>query len=329
MRVELAIVVVHFRTLELTLQCLHHLWPELRREKEWRVVVVDNESADGSAEKIEEVIAAEGWQERIALVRAGQNGGFSAGNNVGLQRIEADYYVLLNSDAWPREGALRELIEAARAHPEAGLVSPRLLYPDGSLHHSCYRWHRPRSEFLDAARTGALSRLLRWDLLFPHTDEPVRPEWTSFACVLLTARALADVGLMDEGFFLYYEDQDYGRRVWQAGLEILHWPRAVVVHDAGRSGPVREDLAARRRPPAYLYAARSRYFAKYYGRVGLWATNVLWWCGRSISLVREWTGLKRSRHVCVAQWRDLWIGARSPLSPWRPAPQMREPANDS
>ena len=97
-----------------------------------------------------------------------------------------------------------------------------------------------------------------------------------------------------------------------AGWAVLHWPAARVVHLRGRSNPVKSLTSQRKRRPAYWYASRARYYAKFYGRWGLWGANLLWTAGRSISLARELFGRKRP-HTCAREWLDIWTNCWDPL----------------
>jgi GT2 family glycosyltransferase len=117
---------------------------------------------------------------------------------------------------------------------------------------------------------------------------------------------------MDEGYFMYYDDIDYCRRAQQAQWQILHLPQARVVHLRGGSSAVKSEVAARKRPPQYLYASRSRYFAKYYGKGGLWLSNSCWLVGRSIAGLREITGQKKP-HTCANQAQDIWTNWQKPM----------------
>ena len=168
---------------------------------------------------------------------------------------------------------------------------------------------------IGSAATGPLTKLLsRYDVPIPVTDDPFEPEWTSFACVLVRREVTQQIGLMDEGYFMYYDDVDYCRRARNTGWAIIHYPAARIVHLRGGSGPVKEALKARKRPRSYLYASRSRYFAKFYGPTGLWTANVMWLLGRSISALRELIGQKQP-HICEYGERDIWMNWRNPLKP--------------
>lgn len=307
-RRRLSVVIINYRQPALTIECLGTLERQLTAQQNCGVVVVDNDSGDGSADRLESEIRTRGWSTWVELVRAPRNGGFSYGNNVGMKHRPSDAYLLLNSDAFVQEGAICSLLQALEERPDAGLISPRLLLPDGSLHVSCYRFQSPINSLMHAAQTRLLAPLKRYETVLPHPDHPTEPQWTSFACVLIRDKALQEVGYMDEGFFMYFEDQDYCRRLWEHGWKVVNWPNAVVVHHQGGSGPVRESLRLKKRPPKYYYASRSRYLAKYYGVLGLWISNLLWVLGRGISLPKEVLFRRRS-HICECEWRDIWTSS--------------------
>lgn len=315
MTTDLAVIVLNYRTYDLTVDCLASLSAEV--DPGVRVVVVDNASGDGSAERIEAAIAARGWGGWAAVVRAPSNGGFAAGNNVGIRAADAAAYLLLNSDTVVRPGALGALRDALRDHPDAGVIGSGILTPDGELAYSSFRYPVPISELIRAANTGPITRALsRFDPILPLVDEPREAEWVSFAAVVLRRATIDDVGLLDDGYFMYWEDVDYCRRVRAAGWNVLYWPRARIVHLEGGSSTMSDGQ--RKRAPRYYYEARARYFAKWYGRGGLWIANCLWHAGRAIALVREPFGRSGSHRAHEAS--DIWINAGDPLRP-RGVPQ--------
>ncbi len=319
---RLGVIIVNFRTARLVEQCLASLDGEVDPERDV-TVVVDNASNDGSAEAIERTITERGWNGWARLVRSPLNGGFSAGNNVGIRSIEAASYLLLNSDTIVRPGALAEMLGALELHKDVGLLGPRLEWPDGTPQESVFRPHTAMSEFIRAANTGPITALLdRYVVARPAQPSPVDFAWTSFACVLIRRSVFDQIGLLDEGYFMYYEDADFCRRAVAAGHRTLHWPAARVVHLRGGSGPVKELSAARKRRPTYFYAARNRYFARAHGAAGAWAANLAWCAGRGISLAREILGGKPT-HVCAREATDIWTNALHPL---RPAAPVREAA---
>jgi hypothetical protein len=311
--IPLLVVIINYRTPSLTIDCLRSLADEVRSLPGTQVVVVDNASGDGSVERLERAIGENNWGSWVRVLPSPVNGGFSAGNNIGIKAVAADAYLLINSDTIVRPGAVRSLLEAMQAHPDAGLISPRLEWPDGTPQISCFRYRSPVSELIAAAATGPLTQLLSgYDVPLPVSDAPINPEWTSFACVMVRREVVEQIGLMDEGYFMYFDDIDYCRRAKEAGWQILYWPFARVVHLRGGSGSVKTEIATRKRPQAYLYASRTRYFAKFYGPAGLWGANLLWLAGRSVSLARELAGNKQP-HTCESEARDIWMNWRHPM----------------
>lgn len=314
---SIAVIIVNYRTPEMTVDCLRSLADETSSGVSLRAVVCDNHSDDGSTEKIVAAIEANGWTSWARVIPLAQNGGFAFGNNAGLREelrhAENSSFLLLNSDTVVRPGAIAQLLEGARSRPDAGVIAPRLEYLDGTAQISCFRNPSPVTEFLAAARTGPLTRLLkRHEIPLPVSDSPIEMEWASFACVLIRREVIERVGLLDEGYFMYYEDVDYCRAIRSAGWRVVYWPEAHVVHLRGGTSPVKSLTAARKRRPRYYYESRSRYLAKFYGHLGLWTANLMWWCGRTISFARERLGNK-APHTCSGEGRDIWIRGLDPL----------------
>lgn len=311
---KLAIIILNYKTPHLVIDCLQSLSSEVDAEHH-RVIVVDNASNDGSVDTIQGAIATNGWTDWSNVIPSPVNGGFSAGNNLGIKSIDAEAYLLLNSDTLVRPGAIATLLDTMEQHPEAGLISPRLEWPDATPQISCFRYQSPFSEFIASACTGLLTSLLnRFDVPLDVSERLTTPEWTSFACVLIRKEVIDQVGLMDEGYFMYYDDIDYCRQARKAGWEILHNPAAHVVHLRGGSSSVKSEMANRTRPRPYLYASRSRYFSKYYGPFGLLMANGMWLLGRSVSLLRELVGQKQP-HICDHTAQDIWMNWMNPLKP--------------
>jgi GT2 family glycosyltransferase len=313
-RARIAAVIVNYRTPDLTLDAVRSLLPQLDPVRDV-VVVVDNASGDGSAARIREAVARAGWK-GVRLIESAENSGFAGGNNAGLRAVHAEAYLLLNSDALARPGAVEALWQALGSDPAIGAVGPRLEWPDATPQISCFRFLTPCSELIRGSGGGVLGRaLLPWVVPLPLPERPIDPPWTSFAAVLLRGDAVRAVGPLDDGYFMYFEDVDYCRRLWRGGWRVTHQPAAHAVHLRGGSSPVKRLTAQRKRRPRYFYEARSRYFLKWYGAPGLLVANLLWTAGRAVGLLRERLAGKEPRAV-EAELRDLWL-IRSPL---RPAP---------
>ena len=310
-RCKLAVTIINYRTPELVEACLRSLQDDLGA-LDMRAVVVDNFSNDGSADRLETWLVDFPARESVSLIRSSENTGFSGGNNIGIRSQAADYYLLLNSDAYVRPGAIEALLETAEAHPEAGIIGPRLEWPDAKPQTSCFRYHSPASELISAAATGPITKILKaYDVPTPASEQLIHPQWFSFACVLVRDAVIRQVGYMDENYFMYYDDVDYCRRARDVGWDVIYQPQAHVVHLRGGSSPVKKLARARKRLPKYYYASRTLYFYKFYGRFGLLAANLLWTLGWLITMLRALFG-RPAAHISERQVRDIWLNWWNP-----------------
>ncbi len=311
-RVKLGVVIINYRTPDLTINCLQSLGAELIAV-EGRVVVVDNASEDGSAEKIGDWLATSSIAGRAKLICSKINTGFSGGNNIGMAAVDAEFFLLLNSDTLLRDGALADLLAAAHRHPGAGAIAPRLEDPDGTGQHSAFRFMNPFGELLESSSSRLIAKLLgQFGTSLPASDTPLVCDWASFACILLRREAIEAAGPMDDGFFMYFEDADYCRQLARAGYQTVYDPTARVVHLRGGSSPVKKAMAQGGRPPAYFYASRTRYYRKVYGPFGLYIANFMWLLGRAIARLRPVFG-KPLRPACENQAADIWTNWCDPL----------------
>lgn len=314
---DLCVVIVNYKTPHFVTDCLETLLPELEELKA-SVVVVDNRSGDDSCPRIAAWLAEHDAGRRVQLIQSNRNSGFAGGNNAGIAAARARHYLLLNSDTLVRPGAIRGILAAAARYPEAGLVSPRLEWPDGRGQESCFRFHSPFSELLGAAHTGIIDRLLRKYIVYLPVQETVAwPEWTSFACVLIRDDVFQQIGVLDEGYFMYFEDVEFCHRARKAGWRIVHDPEWHVVHLRGGSSPVKEQTRLRKRVPRYYYESRTRLFYQTYGWWGLTAANLMWWLGRSVSKARQLLG-RSDKTAVERQWLDIWTNWLQPMKPYTP-----------
>jgi GT2 family glycosyltransferase len=304
---RLCIVIINYKTPRLTLDCILSLREQVDAGKDC-IVVVDNNSGGNDLALIRQGIENNGLESLVTLIPSPENKGFSAGNNIGIRAVEADFYLLANADTLFRPGAINALLQAAAEHPQAGLVSPRLEWPDEEPQVSCFRFHSPFSEIIGSAGTGIITLLLkRYDVPLPTVDRISWPEWTSFACVLIRREVFERIGLMDEGYFMYYEDVDFCRQARQAGFPVLNRPEAHVVHLRGQSSGVKELQQKKKRLPTYHYRSRSRYYRKFYGPAGPLYANLCWLSGRMVSKLRELL-MGKARTVPEHQFFDIWTG---------------------
>ncbi|HEX4352529.1 MAG TPA: glycosyltransferase family 2 protein [Polyangiales bacterium] len=303
---RLCVIIVNYRTPGLVLDALESLAGQLEVGQD-QVVIVDNGSGDDSAARIEQAIGARGFSRICRVIRSPRNLGFSAGNNLAIRTIDAQYYLLLNSDTIVRERAIATLLNEMDHHLGVGIGGPRLESLAGKAQVSCFRDYSPMSEFLIASDSESPHRWFEpFDIALPISDEPIEPDWISFACAIIRHDVIDKIGLLDEGYFMFFEDSDYCRAARAAGFRIRYFPKARVVHLLGGTAPDVKTLPpSSGRAPRYFYQSRARYFRKGYGVAGVVAANALWQLGRSVSFGRELIG-RKAPHASKKEWLDNW-----------------------
>ncbi len=327
--IDLAIIVLNYCTPELVIDCLATVLPEIEGLSA-KVVVVDNASPDDSAERISAWIAENDEKEQCIFMVSAVNGGFSAGNNLGIRAQAARYYLLLNSDTLVRPGAVKTLLKVAKSDANVDLLSPRLEWPDGEPQISCFRFISPVHELLRVSSLGLLARWFPSHVVgMPVSEQAISPQWTSFACVLIRRKVFETTGLLDEGYFMYFDDTDFCQRAVRDGWKICHEPASRVVHLRGGSSTVKRQSQRRKRVPAYFYHSRSRYFrTHYHGRTGLLVANLLWYAGWVIGRLKQLAG-KEPPPICEKEWVDIWKGFWVKQLPGITVLEAREDARQS
>jgi N-acetylglucosaminyl-diphospho-decaprenol L-rhamnosyltransferase len=248
--VVLSVVIVNWNTRQLLAQCLASIQAHPPGVP-YEVWVVDNASADGSGAMVQERFPG------VQLIENGENVGFAAANNQAIREARGRYVVLLNPDTEVRAGALRALVEFLEVHPQAGAAGARLLNGDGSLQPSCAPMHTPRREFWKLSCLDRLWRVSSYPMHRWDTATPRRVGAIKGACLALRRAALDEVGLLDEGYFLYTEEVDLCYRLAQAGWELWWVPQAEVVHhEAGSTRQAAEAMYVQ------LYRSKVQFYRK-------------------------------------------------------------------
>jgi N-acetylglucosaminyl-diphospho-decaprenol L-rhamnosyltransferase len=318
------VVIVNYRTAALAVACLSSLETELGALRGGRVVVVDNASGDGSVAQIQAAIETNAWGAWAEVVALPRNGGFAYGNNRGIERARTydpglSVVVCLNPDARVRPGALAALIEHLESHERAGIAGASIEDEQGIEQRTAHPFPSPLGELEGAAQLGLLSRLV--GRVAPPAEDRARPrlcDWVSGACFAVRRQVLDDVGPLDEGYFLYYEETEFCLRARRAGWSCWIVPQARVIHDEGASTGIRDP---RRRRPSYWFDSRRRFFLQAHGAAGLLAADVLWAVGRASLVARRSIGLGGKRKLAPEPERfarDLLLGdAKAMLGPRR------------
>jgi N-acetylglucosaminyl-diphospho-decaprenol L-rhamnosyltransferase len=284
------VVIVNYRIGPLVVDCLASLQSELPTLGGGRVIVVDNASGDGSAALIRNAIAERGWSGWAELIELPRNGGFAYGNNRAIEHVRNfepafGAIVCLNPDTVVCPGAIAELLAHLDGHPRAGIVGPTIENERGDLQLSALSFPSAWSELDSGAQLGPLSRLIGARSMSKMADDSAHScDWLAGACFVVRREVFDTIGLLDEGYFLYFEETDFCWRAGRGGWACWFVPTARVVHFEGASTGIRD---VRRRRPAYWFASRRRLFTKLHGVWGLLLADALWALGRSTLQVRR------------------------------------------
>lgn len=280
---KLVIVIVNYRTAELAIDCLASLHLPETVPEGTRIVVVDGASGDGSAERISQAITDNGWKNAASLPLT-INGGFAYGNNRGIEYALAnfgrpDYVLLLNPDTVAHPGSISKLVEFMDATPSAGIAGSRLEHPDGRGQACAFRFPGIANEFESEAKLGPVTRLLdRWRVAPDMPADPSRIDWVSGASMIVRSEVFEAIGLMDEQYFLYYEEVDFCLRATRAGWSCWHVPQSRVIHLVGQSTGVTRHVRPSRRP-RYWFESRRRYYIKHRGILYVALADLAWLAG--------------------------------------------------
>jgi len=235
------------------------------------VIVVDNASTDGTPDLVRQKFPETRMIEQ-------ENRGFGAGNNAGMRAGSGRYFLLLNPDAWLMDGALEAMVAFADEHPEAAVVGPRLLNPDGTLQRSVRGYPSPwriATEYFFLRKLAPRSHALNAFFGEQFDHESVREaEYLFGACLLVRREAVDSVGGFDEEFFLMSEEVDWCYRFRQAGWKVLFFPGAEVTHVVGASLNPRQFKAIVRGHLQFLRKHQGLRVAERARRVMLWGLRL-------------------------------------------------------
>jgi len=209
----------------------------------------------------------------VVFIPLKENVGFGKMVNIGLKKAQGQYLLILNADIIiHKPETISLMIEHLKTHPEVGLLGPQLLNFNGSPQDSCFRFYTPaivlcRRSILGKTNWGKkiIDRFLMKDI---DKTKPITVDWLMGSIFLTTAEAVKKIGLMDESFFMYFEDVDWCRRFHQAGYQIVYFPEAQVYHyhgQASKKGWGIFDFLLSRYARIHLISA-IKYFWKWRGK---------------------------------------------------------------
>jgi hypothetical protein len=309
-----SIVIVNYRTAQLVIDCLHSLQDEVEQLPAAQVVIVDNVSGDGSSDRILAAIAEQGWESWVSLIEADRNGGYAYGNNVAIRSVLAaahppDYVLLLNPDTVIRPQAIVTLVNYLETHPKVGIAGSRLEDLDGTPQRSAFRFPSIWSELERGLRLGLVSRYLeKWVVAPPVPETICQTGWVAGASMLIRREVFDSVGLMDEDYFLYFEEVDFCLQAQRKEWDCWYVPESRVVHFVGQSSGVTTPTTQPKRLPTYWFESRQRYFVKNYGKTYGLIADSFWLLGFLLWSLRRWLQQKPNIDPPF-QLQDFWTNS--------------------
>ncbi len=310
--VRTLVSVVSYCSSDLICRMLPGLMRQIDKAQD-RIVIVDNQSPDGSFGSLLAFVDSSGWTEFIDVILADRNGGFSYGNNFAIKyavekyQTTPSYVWLLNPDTKLLENALINLFNFFDAHPKAGILGSRLEGEDGELQGSAFRFHTLKSELLSGLRLGITDKLFSKYLVSPKEipSEPAMVEWLAGASMLIRYSVIEDIGLMDEQYFLYFEETDFCLQAHKFGWQSWYLPSSRIIHYVGQSTGIVSGDSLRRRRPKYWFQSRQYYLIKNHGIVYTALADLAWGGMFTVHKVLDFIRL-RFHNDPMYLWRDFW-----------------------
>ena len=265
---DLSIVIVNWNVRDLLRRCLHSVMSSLQlptsnfqpptSNLQIEVIVVDNASSDGSVAMVEEEFP------QVRLIANSENVGFTVGNNQGIAISRGRYILLLNPDTEIVGDALTTMLAYMDDHPQVGALGPQLLNPDGSIQSSRRRFPTIATAFLESTilqQWFPRNRVTRHYYITDRPDDEVQEvDWVTGACLLARRETIEEVGLLDEGFFMYSEELDWCRRIKAQRWQLIYLPTARVIHHGAQSSEQVKSFQH-----IQFQRSKIRYFRKHHG----------------------------------------------------------------
>lgn len=230
--IDVSIIILNYRNKRMVRQCVTHLVASAPTVA-YEVIVVDNDSRDDSLAYFEHSLPRE-----TRVLANPLNGGYSYGNNRGIEKASGRYLLIMNPDIIVEDNAIDRLVDFMDQHPSVGLAGPKLLNPNRTLQYSATRFPRWYMPLIRRTRLGNTTLGKRYSHRYlmkawNHRNNTA-VESLFGACLIVRRDALKDVGTLDERFFMYMEDIDWCRRFWEKQWEVWYVAHVAVVHFHGR-----------------------------------------------------------------------------------------------
>ena len=311
---DVSLIIVNWNTRDILSGCLQSIY-EQANNLDFEVIVIDNASTDGSAEMIKKEFP------QIVLIENSHNRGFAAANNQGIAITKGRYVLLLNSDTMVLDNATTKTVKFADGYPEAAVVGCKVLNPDRTLQPTCFMFPSILNMLLSATYLYKLfprskffgrERMTWWD------RNDVREVDVVTGCFMLVRRkAIEQVGLMDERFFVYGEETDWCYRFKKVGWKVMFTPDAQIVHYGGQSSKkVAVEMALQLRGSILYFfeknKSRSEYvFACFLVLLFFAVRTPVWFIRFLFSRQNRKYNWERMKIYVIAAWRIIRGGGKA------------------
>lgn len=228
-KMDISIIILNYKSKGFTLNCIKSIKEAYLSNLKYEIIVVDNNSQDG----IKEILA---WQNpEVKVIVSTKNLGMGAGNNLAIKQAQGEFIVIMNPDTLVFKDTFQKLYQYMQINHEIGVAGPMQFNPDQTIQDSCFRWCGVFTPLYRRTPLGKLALakkdLDRFLMKDYNKDKEREVDWLLGSFLFCRAKALAEVGLFDQRFFLYFEDIDLCRRFWQAGWKVVYYPEAKIIHN--------------------------------------------------------------------------------------------------
>ncbi len=250
-----SIIIVNYNTKTLLKNCLNSIFVNCQLN-DFEVIVVDNDSRDGSIEMLDK-----NFKDKVKIIANKENIGFGPANNQGAQIAKGEYLFFLNSDTIIKDDILTLIKNFLETNSQVGIVSPCLLLENGT-----------KQEFAFGNFPTLFNSVFRKiDIKNTNNNKPREVDWVSGAALIIRKNIFKKVGGFDENFFMYFEDVDLCKRVWDLGYKIMILPQFFLVHLGGKS----IDIDRQRKK--YYYTSQDYFYKKHYGYLVMYLMKFARW----------------------------------------------------
>lgn len=305
---DLSVVIVNWNVCALLRRCLRSIVTTAPSGPMCQVIVVDCASTDDSVAMVQREFPD------VQLIASPQNLGYARGANLGAARALGRYLMIMNPDTEVIGDALAVLVRYMDAHPQVGAAGPQLRYADGRAQPSRRRFPTLATAFWESTilqQWFPHNRFARHYYMADHAaDSAQAVDWLVGAALIIRRATWEEVGPLDEGYFMYFEELDWCRRCRAAGWEVHYVPQAVIIHHEARSS---DQVPAAR--AIHFQRSKVRYFRKYHGAAWANCIRLFLLCTFAVQLLEEtlkWL-IGHKRPLRRERMRAYWQVLRSRL----------------